>query len=210
MGEDATSQSITSELGSPRPPTDPTTFKQFLGYLTLRNFQTYCESQQNSHKQFFTDARISSDGQTITCRSDDGETLSLSTQNGKVNQVCAMLYPNAKVPLARLFRYTDATSWQCFRDEQLLSTITKVDFATNQVPLNSYCASIGASAELVPEPNQPANAYNWQCKQGTASLPLTMDIACQYVTGNPLALGVLVDHSDPASWKCWGPNGAKN
>jgi len=206
VDEGSARQSITSDPGSPRSSADPTTFKQFLGYLMFSDFQAYCESQQDAQNHTFTDASISPDAQTITCTSDDGEKLSLSTQNRKVNQVCAMRYPGATLPLARLFRYTDATSWQCFQDEQLLSHITEVDPSTKKPRLDFYCAANGASAELVREPNQPSsNAYDWDCKQGTIRLPITMDVACQDVTAKPLALGVLVDHSKPESWECWGP-----
>ena len=204
VGKDAANTSINSEPS--RSSVDPTTFQQFLGYLTLKDFQTYCQSQQNNQKQPFTDASVSSDGQTVTCTSpNNGERLSLSTQNGKVNEVCAKLHPDAKLTLARLFRYTDPTSWQCFQEERFLAAITKQIPSTKKVPLDSYCVGIGASAVLVPESNKPANAYDWHCKQGTNYLPLTMDVACQDVTGNPLAIGILVDHGDPSSWQCWGP-----
>ncbi|TMC18651.1 MAG: hypothetical protein E6J34_16580 [Chloroflexi bacterium] len=209
VDKDAESMSINSDPHAPQPPSDPTTFKQFfLGYLTPEHFRTYCQSQHDSHNQPFTDMIPSLDTQTITCRSNNGETLQLSTQNGSVNQVCTMLQPNSKHTLARLFR-NGYWTWQCFQEQHLLLDITKPVPSTRSIPLNSFCASTGGSLVLMPKHDGPPNAYDWSCKQGTDLLPISMDIACQQVTGNPFALANLVDHSKPDSWQCWGPDSTK-
>jgi hypothetical protein len=200
VGKDSVNSKPLGEIS--RSPSDPTTFNQFLGYLTLENFQAYCQLQQKSQQQPFTDVSLSPDGQTITCKSNNGETLSLSTMNNKVNEVCTMLNSNAKLPLARLFRYQDSSTWQCFQNEHRLSTITK---PISSPPLNSYCIGMGAFAVLSSEGNNPSTAYDWQCRQGNLRLHLTMDVACQDVTKNSSALAKLVDYSDPSSWECWGP-----
>ena len=202
VGQDAATMSIKS--GPPKSP-GATSSPQFLGNLKSEDFQKYCQ------KPPFTKTTVSSDAQTITCASDDGEKLVLSSQNRQVELVCAMLHPNAKFILARLFRYGDGTSWQCFQDEHFLSSIMTVIPSTKQAPIDRYCASASkddASATLMAQPNQPKTAYDWSCKQNTHYLPIPMDLACQYVTENSFAIAKLVNYSDPYSWECWGPRDA--
>jgi hypothetical protein len=202
VGQDSVSQSITSEplSESSRLPSDPTTFKEyFQGYLTLNDFQVYCQNQ----RQHFDKVSLSSDAQTITCTYTDDKSLLLSTQNDQVNRVCAMSYSpaNANLTLARLFSYGDSTSWQCFQNVQ---RDTKNGDITNPVaspPLDQYCQTLQAKAVLLP----PLTAYDWSCKQGTKDLTVNMDKACQTITHNSFAITKLEDYSKPDSWQCWVP-----
>jgi serine/threonine protein kinase len=184
---------------------DPTTFPQFLDYLTQTQFQDYCKKKQGSQEPPNIEQNLS-DAQTITCTFDDKEPLVLSTQNDEVNQVCEELDSKAENLLARLFRYTDITTWQCFKNEKFLLSITKPKSSfTSKVPLEDFCAQQGASAHLL----SPKTAYDWICK-GPNNPSINMDEACQYVTDKNQALAVLKDHSDPYSWQCWGPDNAKS
>jgi hypothetical protein len=182
--------------------------------LTIGKFTQFCQSLRDSQgQQFIAAAPASTEGGTIVCVASDNTQESLVSlqqkqdMQGAVQAVCESTYGDqvkgAKNVLARLFNYRDPLSWQCFTNEQHL----RVNIT--QATLNSYCQSqYPDSIATLPKDQVSTTAYDWTCTSDSIPYRISMDLACQYLSGNLNAIGLLnpQNFSNPNGWQCWGPS----
>jgi hypothetical protein len=73
------------------------------------------------------------------------------------------------------------------------------------VDLSAYCKSVGYSggAELTGPRNGPNAAYNWHCRSGNQTAPISVLDACRREYGDPRATARAANPDDAYSWTCF-------
>src|SRR5207302_2123038 len=124
---------------------------------------------------------ISTDEKSIKCISDDGSSprsLPDLHNRASVEDVCAFNYKaDKKNVLARVASHWDPSSWQCFKDETLLGSLTE---DVNHPNLEQYCETLGAHAYLQKRSGK-STGYDWKCMINSTPQRITMAVACQII-----------------------------